>query len=278
MRTRVVAVGAALMTVLLAPAAGAATQPDFGERVRSWDVAADRLGISGSLWEPTQPAGLRVGGPWRVLAGGLTFANGVAQSGATTVRVRYTRGPRTLDVWEKWENTAWVRQPPRSSRRGLVRRVRLRMGLPGGHYVLPAWVYANCGKSRCAARDVLATGGQLVFTARAGSTMSEPSHASVVLTSRGLSYTELVDAAASMEQVAGSLAHGAGSAQMQAMCRQMAAGAMTAEAASEFALANGYVARVGTIDGQPQPVTMDYRPGRFTLSVTNGAVVSCTYE
>jgi hypothetical protein len=77
--------------------------------------------------------------------------------------------------------------------------------------------------------------------------------------------------------VAGSTADGAGSAQMVGMCRQMVEGAMTVDQASAFAQSNGYTVRVGSIDGQPQAVTADYRPDRFTVSVVSGAVTGCTY-
>jgi hypothetical protein len=64
---------------------------------------------------------------------------------------------------------------------------------------------------------------------------------------------------------------------MVGMCRQMTDGAMTEEQASAFAGANGYTLRVGSIDGQPQAVTMDYRPDRFTVALVSGVVTSCSY-
>ena len=80
-----------------------------------------------------------------------------------------------------------------------------------------------------------------------------------------------------MEQVAGLAAQGAGSAQMIGMCGQMVSQAMTAEQAQGYAEALGYTLRVGSIDGQPQPGTADYRPERFTVSTVGGAVTACTY-
>lgn len=64
---------------------------------------------------------------------------------------------------------------------------------------------------------------------------------------------------------------------MVALCDQMVADAMTVEEATALAEANGYIARVGSIDGEPQAVTMDYRLDRFTFDVVDGAVTACQY-
>jgi hypothetical protein len=69
----------------------------------------------------------------------------------------------------------------------------------------------------------------------------------------------------------------AGTDEMRALCDQMVADGMTPEDATALAESNGFTARVGTIDGQPQAVTMDYREDRFTFDVESGAVVACTY-
>jgi len=39
----------------------------------------------------------------------------------------------------------------------------------------------------------------------------------------------------------------------------------------------GYVWRLGTIDGEPQAVTMDYRLDRLTLTVDDGIVTDATW-
>jgi hypothetical protein len=64
---------------------------------------------------------------------------------------------------------------------------------------------------------------------------------------------------------------------MIALCDQMVAEGLSPQGAIDLAEQNGYVARVGTIDGQPQPVTMDYRLDRFTFEVADGVVVDCQY-
>lgn len=64
---------------------------------------------------------------------------------------------------------------------------------------------------------------------------------------------------------------------MLALCDQMVADGLTPEEATALAEENGFIARVGTIDGQPQAVTMDYREDRFTFDVADGAVIGCTY-
>jgi hypothetical protein len=40
---------------------------------------------------------------------------------------------------------------------------------------------------------------------------------------------------------------------------------------------NGYTWRLGTIDGEPQAVTMDYRDDRLTLTVDAGIVTDATW-
>jgi hypothetical protein len=151
-------------------------------------------------------------------------------------------------------------------------------------------VFANCfpqpadadpkpvpKRYRCEKSDVKKTGGVLIMTARPPSQMTAPGNTSIVMQSKGLTYKQLVAAARSLQQVAGSVSDGAGSAQMVGMCRQMVDGSMTFEQAKAFAESNGYSARVGSIDGQPQAVTLDYREDRFTLDMVSNAVTSCQY-
>ncbi len=68
-----------------------------------------------------------------------------------------------------------------------------------------------------------------------------------------------------------------GSAEMMALCDQMVADGLSTDDATALAESNGYVARVGTIDGQPQALTMDFREDRFTFEVEGDVVVACTY-
>ena len=68
-----------------------------------------------------------------------------------------------------------------------------------------------------------------------------------------------------------------GTAAMRTLCDQMVADGLSPEAATALAETNGYVARVGTIDGAPQALTMDLREDRFTFDVAAGVVVGCTY-
>ncbi|MBI1351883.1 MAG: hypothetical protein GC156_12275 [Actinomycetales bacterium] len=90
-----------------------------------------------------------------------------------------------------------------------------------------------------------------------------------------------IDAASSAAAAAASAdaagAGVAGTADMRALCDQMVSGGMTPDEATSLAEQNGYTARVGTLEGAPQAVTMDYREDRFTFDVEGGVVVSCTY-
>lgn len=68
-----------------------------------------------------------------------------------------------------------------------------------------------------------------------------------------------------------------GTAEMQALCARMVAGGMSPDEATDLATENGYVTRIGTLEGEPQALTMDFREDRFTFEVTGGVVVDCTY-
>jgi|AntRauTorcE11897_2_1112592.scaffolds.fasta_scaffold88479_1 hypothetical protein len=53
---------------------------------------------------------------------------------------------------------------------------------------------------------------------------------------------------------------------------------MTTAEAEAYAEAKAVDFRVGTIDGEPMPVTLDYRPGRITAEIANGIVVGYNVE
>ncbi len=68
-----------------------------------------------------------------------------------------------------------------------------------------------------------------------------------------------------------------GTTEMRALCNQMVTEGLSPDDATKLAEDNGYVARVGSIDGVPQAVTMDFREDRFTFDVASGVVTGCTY-
>lgn len=53
---------------------------------------------------------------------------------------------------------------------------------------------------------------------------------------------------------------------------------MTRAEAEAYADANNVPFRIGSVDGEARPVTMDYRPGRITASIKGGIVTSYTVE
>jgi ABC-type amino acid transport substrate-binding protein len=53
---------------------------------------------------------------------------------------------------------------------------------------------------------------------------------------------------------------------------------LTVEQAQALAETNGVAFRIGMLDGEPLPVTMDYRPGRITASVVDDVVVDYSVE
>lgn len=68
-----------------------------------------------------------------------------------------------------------------------------------------------------------------------------------------------------------------GTPEMRALCDQIVADGLSPDEATATVEGAGYTARVGTIDGEGQALTMDYREDRFTFDVEGGVVVSCTY-
>ena len=62
---------------------------------------------------------------------------------------------------------------------------------------------------------------------------------------------------------------------IDSLCAQTAAEAMTLEDASALAESNGYQARVVMLDGEPQPATKDLREDRMSFDVENGVVTKC---
>ena len=269
---------------------------DTTVKASSWQEAASQLGTAGSLWEPASTAGLKRTKPIVVIADGLTFASGRARSGDTFAGGTYgaARGASasrpSFTIVEKWADTGWAAEPATSTSMARVGSTPIRLGSPGTEVTLTAQVFANCfvqpssgnpknvpAGYRCSKADVARTGGVLRMTARPASTMTEPGRTSIVITSTGLTYAQLVAIASSLEQASGGGGDVTGSAQMVAMCGQMVDGAMTYEKASAFAASNGYSMRIGSIDGEAQMVTMDFRWDRFTVSLVKNIVTGCTY-
>lgn len=51
---------------------------------------------------------------------------------------------------------------------------------------------------------------------------------------------------------------------------------LTEAEAAAWATANGFTTRVVEVDGEPKPVTMDYRPDRINLTLVDGKVTKAT--
>ncbi len=288
-RTVVAAAASAALAVGLTAAPASASGTDFEAQASSWSQAASFLGTAGSLWRPAYAAGLPKAGLIDVLGDGITVADDVATGGSTFAGVTYGSGGESLSVAERWAGTSWAAEPPTDIRRALVGRETIMLGDPGTQIPVTATIYANCYTEalsgdappppkglRCTPADVKTYGGTLVMTATPPSTMTAPGTTRIQMDSTGLSYKQLVRAANSLTQVMGSPVV-TPTAQMVGMCEQMADGGMAEAQAAAFAESNGYSLRVGSVDGQPRPVTMDYRPDRFTVSLMNGVVVGCMY-
>lgn len=64
--------------------------------------------------------------------------------------------------------------------------------------------------------------------------------------------------------------------ELTALCAQIVEQALPLEAAEALADSSGYTTRVGSIDGEEQAVTMDYREDRMTFATQDGIVTECT--
>lgn len=278
-----------LLLGALVPAT-AQTAPRSPSTAATWSEASARLGTAGSLWEPNVTFGLRLTGGISVLADNLTFASGAATGGDTFAGAEYVRGNRSLRISQKWADTGWAAEPAYSTSMALVGNVRIPLVAGDSFASVRAKVYANCFPQpanadprpipagfRCKPSDVKTTGGVVVMTARLPAPSPASARTSIVLQSTGLSYDMLMIIAMELHRAEGSAEDGAGSAQMMAMCEQMVRGRMTFAQAEAFAQSNGYIARVGSVDGVPQAVTSDYRPDRFTVALVSNSVASCTY-
>ena len=295
-KVRLLAAGATVISAaaiapgLAIPALAADSPYDINESVKSWSTAAAMLGTAGSLWEPADTAGLRRTSTVDVITYNLVITNGAVTSGYTSAGATYGRPAKGFQSLEKWAETGFAADPEPSTSLAKVGNVKIKLGEPGTQITLTAQVFANCFKQpsnanpkevpagyRCKKSDVLATGGMLKMTARPPSTMTEPGDTGIVLQSTGLSYDQLVAIASSLTQVAPDPNAGAGSAQMRAVCRQMVTDELTFAAADKLAQANGYTARLASVNGKPQALTMDYRVDRMNLSTVINAVTECTY-
>ena len=82
------------------------------------------------------------------------------------------------------------------------------------------------------------------------------------------------DSSASAAPTASSSA--AGTDDVTALCAQVVDQKMPVEAAEALAEGSGYQWRIGSVDGKPKALTMDYREDRMTFAVEDGPSVRRT--
>jgi ABC-type transport system substrate-binding protein len=61
-----------------------------------------------------------------------------------------------------------------------------------------------------------------------------------------------------------------------AACTQILEGKLTQADAEELAKKAGLASRIGSVDGKPNALTMDYNPQRVTFTIEGGTVTECT--
>lgn len=289
-------------SVVLVPALGAtpalaadSVDTSVQADVESWQEAADLLGPAGSLWRPSYTAGLKQHGTIDVVADGITMKDGAVTGGSTFAGSTYGSSRKEkVTIVEKWAQTYWAADPQTDIRRAPVGRVMVSLGDPGTKVKVPAKIYANCytkalsgdappppASLRCSKADVRKYGGTLVMTARPSSTMGAPGRSNLQIDVTGVSYRDLVRVASSLQQVPGDYSMDGlelvGSAEMRGICGQMVSDRMSFDAAQAFAQQSGYTVRAGSIDGEGQAVTTDFRTDRVTVALNGGVVTDCTY-
>lgn len=62
----------------------------------------------------------------------------------------------------------------------------------------------------------------------------------------------------------------------QAACDEILAGTLTQADAEALVKTAGLESRIGTVDGKPNALTMDYNPQRVTFTIDGGTVTDCT--
>lgn len=73
----------------------------------------------------------------------------------------------------------------------------------------------------------------------------------------------------------GAIVESADTSAITALCEQIVADAMPEADATALASAAGFTTRIGSIDGELQPTTRDYRMDRMTFEVESGIVTGC---
>lgn len=200
-----VGVAAVVGVVGLAPQAVADTQ-----EVRTWAGAAAVAGPEGSLWQPTYRAGLKRSGPINVAQ--ETYDNGKAMSVGASYGDN-TRGFSILETYDGY-SPALDAEPDRSA--APVGTFTVRLGDPDTSIAIRVRVDANCWEPdytpnptpapkdfRCSKADVKKYGATLRMTAKPPSTMTAPGTTDVIIQSQGISFTQLMRIASSLQQIMG---------------------------------------------------------------------------
>lgn len=65
------------------------------------------------------------------------------------------------------------------------------------------------------------------------------------------------------------------SSEILAMCEKIVADGLSEADAVALAEGAGYTTRIGSVDGAPNPLTMDYRDNRMTFDIEGAIVVGC---
>jgi hypothetical protein len=206
MRRSLLSITAAAALIALHPLSASAQE--VTTTVSNWSQAAQLVGPEGSLWVPKFTANTRLSGKVSVV---------LSEPDAMTVSASYARGKREFTIAEKFADRQWAAEPASDIGSALVGKPTIAFGPPGQRIPVQVSVYANCylaaytgnakppKKSfRCAQGDVWRFGGELRMTAKPSSTMTAPGDTTIVITSNGLTYQQLLQVARGLQQISGS--------------------------------------------------------------------------
>ena len=168
----------------------------------TWQKAARALEPADVLYRPTFRAGLKQNSRIDILAfKHLTETDQRVKYSSMLITVNYSKRLRSFSIMEKRANVKWAARRVADPGQRLVERRTIRLN--DSKTRVRATIYANCALAelgvavqpgtRCTKADVKTYGGLLV--------MKAPAKTSIIVESKGLSYSELVAVARGLKQV-----------------------------------------------------------------------------
>ena len=168
----------------------------------TWQKAARALEQTSTLYRPTFRAGLKQNSRIDILAfKRFTETREWVKYSSMLITVNYSKRLRSFSIMEKRANAKWAARRVADPGQRLVERRMIRLN--DSQTKVRVTIYANCAGAapeetvrpgtRCKRSDVRSYGGLLI--------MKAPAKTSIIVESKGLSYSELVAVARGLKQV-----------------------------------------------------------------------------